>query len=212
VGEADRAGRPSVYLLWNPRWGTYQECAEGGLYAFGDPEDARAERDSLALHARGVEVVEMTPAHELRGLAVALSMYVSGPLRLHSRSTGKVETTYRATLPNGRWAYYDTAKEALDAICDRAGPARPAKVDAKGGCPFCGSGPDGWKAEAERLRMAAVERLSEVNSEIAERNRTLGILAQGIRRWAAEEDGVPDWLWAAYEEAHALLGMERPVR
>lgn len=59
---SDQSSRPPVYLLWNPRWETYQDCAEGGLYAFDDSATAYEERDRLRVHSPGVDVVEMVPA------------------------------------------------------------------------------------------------------------------------------------------------------
>lgn len=42
--------------------------------------------------------------------------------------------------------------------------------------------------------------------------RLLKALVNGIRRWAAEEDGVPDWLWEEYLTACELVRERESIK
>jgi hypothetical protein len=35
-------------------------------------------------------------------------------------------------------------------------------------------------------------------------------LREGIKKWAAEEDGVPDWLWDVVKSADRVIASEAP--
>lgn len=45
-----------------------------------------------------------------------------------------------------------------------------------------------------------------MKSEMAEAEYLLAKLIQGIKKWAAEEDGVPEWMWEDFCAACRLLG------
>jgi hypothetical protein len=42
-------------------------------------------------------------------------------------------------------------------------------------------------------------------ARVAELERVVSVLCAGIKRWAADEDGVPDYLWHTYLESASLI-------
>lgn len=74
------------------------------------------------------------------------------------------------------------------------GPYAP--MDEEGCCLSCGAdcsveGLSEWAKEQER--------------DLAAAQATMGKLLNGIKRWAAEEDGVPEELWETYQEGRLRL-------
>lgn len=49
-------------------------------------------------------------------------------------------------------------------------------------------------------------RNAELAGELLDHRHVLRELLAGINRWARDEDGVPDHLWAAYQRARSLVG------
>ena len=60
----------------------------------------------------------------------------------------------------------------------------------------------------EAVRDAVAQEQAKHREATADLLALVGRLLDGIRRWAAEEDGIPDWLYLDYERAKALLGRD----
>lgn len=60
----------------------------------------------------------------------------------------------------------------------------------------------------ERLTVSVAKRAARVTMHNTE--AALAALLVGVRRWAADEDGVPYEMWPAYVAACDALGLPRP--